>query len=151
MAKKKTNKGVSALMKINRRAKQIVAYSGGSYRVAHKKASAEYRADHKPKARKKSVGKVAKKKTTYKKKPTYKKKVGKAREVGKDKYDNKRVNITVGDISRSQHLNAVRKGYQETIAAWMIKEMNADTARKKTKIRRYISKLKTQLRKLESI
>jgi hypothetical protein len=133
MATKKKSKGVNALMKINRRAKQIVAYSGGSYRVAHKKASAEYRADHKPKARKKTVGKIHRKKIGKPSKP---------REVGKDKFDNKRVSITVGSITTAQAKHLVRANTKEQLA-WAL--LQRDTAKNKT-ARRKINKKITTLR-----
>jgi hypothetical protein len=135
----------TALKIINKRVKHLARLHPGAKRITlQKQAGREYKAG--------KLGRVRHKTVVHKKKKVHHKSVGATRhEVGKDRTDSKRVNITVGNITRSQHMNAIRKGYQETIAAWLVKEMNADTVRKKTKIRRYVNKLKAQLRKLESI
>lgn len=138
MAKKKS-KGVSALMKINRRAKQIVAYSGGSYRVAHKKASAEYRADHKPKARKKTIGKVKKK--------VHRKKIGAARrEVGRDRADNKRVNVTIGNVSAAQAKSIIRSSTKERLKDALYSRDIAKTKTARRNASKKVSSLRQQLR-----
>lgn len=96
----------TALDKINKRVKHLARLHPGKKRVTlQKQAGAEYRAG--------KLGRVKKKKSVHKKSVhrkkhhTKKKSVGSPRRgttnVGTDRLDRKRVNITVGGLTTSQH------------------------------------------------
>lgn len=141
----------SALAKINREVKrQKKLHPSMSHKAAQKKAGAAYRAGKLGKVRKgavkKRVGKPSKKKSVGKR-PS--RRVGAARRAsnGQDRYDSKRVNITVGSVasqeSRLKHTLAERIGYYEMMA------VTAKTAKTKNRLRAKINVLKHKLRKLE--
>lgn len=145
MAKKKT-KGSSALKKITTRAKQIYK-QGGTWATAIKKSGAEYR------GKKRKVGGV--KKRTVRK--VHRKKVGAARprEVGKDRFDNKRVNITVGGVTTAEtiHRSIVRakNGILDKLMALEGKKFTAHKVSEKKKIEKRIAKLRIDYKRLSAI
>lgn len=133
----------SALKKINARVKHLCKIHPGAKRVTlQKQAGREYREG--------KLGRVATKKvhkkTAHKK--VHSKKVGATREVGKDRVDNKRVHITVGSITKAQHMAALKKAYQQDIAFQMVRKITTATKTGKRKIQRKINELNKEYRKL---
>ena len=138
-----------AIVKIGKRAKAIhKAHPKGTYQAALKKASAEYRAG--------KLGGVKKKKPAAKKKSAPKKRVSKslrkrsrlgAASNGSDRFDSKRVNITVGSISSQEA--RLKKTLAEKIGWYEAALLSAKTAKGKRNMEKKIRALKVKYRRLD--
>jgi hypothetical protein len=135
----------TALKIINKRVKHLARLHPGAKRITlQKQAGREYKAG--------KLGRVRHKTVVHKKKKVHHKSVGATRhEVGKDRTDSKRVNITVGAVTKSQHLSAMKDAIKKDIAFWMVRKLSGGTKTGKRKIQRRILALTKELRKLESI
>lgn len=121
----------SALKKITIRAKQIFK-KGGTWKTAIKKASAEYRAGHKPKTVKK---KAARKKTA--------RRVSGIRK-NADRIDRKKVNVTIGSVSH--HKSQARKAIKNRIEQKAGRRELVIKVRDRKKLTKEIAKLKKEYR-----
>ena len=140
----------SALAKINREVKrQKKLHPSMSHKAAQKKAGAAYRAGKLGRAVKKKVGKVHKKKSVGKPKKRAIRRVGArpARSNGQDRFDSKRVNITVGSISRET--SKLKAQIAERIGWLEAMKMSATTVKSFKAYQKKIAELKAQYRKLE--
>ena len=138
----------SAIEKIGKRTKQLrKLHPSLSFRAAQKKASAYYRAGKLGRVKKKAA---PKKKHTKKRKaisrPLRRRSHLGAANNGSDKFDSKRVNITVGGIQRSEA--QLKKMIAEKIGWYEAAKISASTAKSKNAIQKKINALKARYRKL---
>ena len=138
----------SAIEKIGRRTKAIrKLHPKLSFRAAQKKASAEYRAGKLGGVKKKRRP-VAKKKRARKvsSKPLRKRSRLGAASNGSDRFDSKRVNITVGSLSSQE--SRLKKTIAEKIGWYEAALMGAKTAKSKRAMEKKIRELKARYRRL---